>query len=85
MAQESKSNQEVNALPRNEAPSFDIAIAIDFGTDGLGVAYALPNATRIHVHDKWKSKNYDTIVKPKTIILFNNFTIFFNLSRSIII
>ena len=50
---------------------FSVAIAIDFGTDGLGVAYALPNDSRIHVHDKWKSKKYGTIVKPKTIILFD--------------
>ncbi len=26
---------------------------------------------RIYVHDKWKSKKYGTIVKPKTIILFD--------------
>ena len=50
---------------------YDISIAIHFGTDGLGVAYALPNSTRIHVHDKWKSKKYGSIVKPKTIILFD--------------
>ena len=53
------------------AKPFDIAIAIDFGTDGLGVAYALPNSSTIHVHDKWKTTRYGTIVKPKTIILLD--------------
>ena len=55
----------------NHYKKFEISIAIDFGTDGLGVAYALPNDARIHVHDKWKSRKYGTIVKPKTIILFD--------------
>eukprot|EP01084_Bolivina_argentea_P021873 40658_1 len=53
-------------------PKFDVTIAIDFGTDGLGVAYALPNSNQIHVHDKWKTKKYGSIVKPKTILLFDD-------------
>eukprot|EP01084_Bolivina_argentea_P021874 40659_1 len=54
-----------------EKRKFDIAIAIDFGTDGLGVAYAIPSSNRVHVHDKWRTKKFGTIVKPKTIILFD--------------
>ena len=49
---------------------FKVCVAIDFGTDGIGVAYAYDR--KVQVHDKWKSKNYGTIVKPKTIILFND-------------
>ena len=73
MAQQNKaSNEEVSANHSMLSRSFDVAIAIDFGTDGLGVAYAVPPETKVFVHDKWKSKNYGTIVKPKTILLFTD-------------
>eukprot|EP01084_Bolivina_argentea_P130873 231041_1 len=70
MARQSQPSQLSDEL--KESKKFEISIAIDFGTDGLGVAYALPNANEIYVHDKWNSKHYGTIVKPKTIILFDD-------------
>eukprot|EP01084_Bolivina_argentea_P186546 321527_1 len=62
---------------------FKIYVAIDFGTDGTGLAYCLPNATtqKIHIHNKWKrwnsSKQYESEwdeiskIKPKTAILLD--------------
>eukprot|EP01084_Bolivina_argentea_P301963 521111_1 len=50
--------------------TFKVSIAIDFGTDGLGIAYAFNN--EIYVHDKWKSKKYGAVTKPKTIILLDD-------------
>ena len=49
---------------------FSVAIAIDFGTDGLGVAYAVND--EIYVHNKWNSKRYGSTIKPKTIILLDD-------------
>ena len=52
---------------------YKMSIAIEFGTDGLGVAYALQDSleAKIRVHDKWKSKKFGTVVNTKTIILFD--------------
>eukprot|EP01084_Bolivina_argentea_P259875 438693_1 len=52
--------------------TFKISIGVDFGTDGLGVAYAIKGDDQVYVHDKWRSKHYGTIEKPKTIILFDD-------------
>ena len=35
-----------------------------------GLAYALPNGD-VFIHNKWKSKKYGAITKPKTQILLN--------------
>ena len=59
-------------LPRtySESCKFKLCIAIDFGTDGIGVAYAYNND--IHVQDKWNAKSqYSVKEKPKTIILLD--------------
>eukprot|EP00484_Ammonia_sp_Unknown_P018486 CAMPEP_0197039208 /NCGR_PEP_ID=MMETSP1384-20130603/16028_1 /TAXON_ID=29189 /ORGANISM="Ammonia sp." /LENGTH=647 /DNA_ID=CAMNT_0042469763 /DNA_START=43 /DNA_END=1986 /DNA_ORIENTATION=+ len=50
---------------------FKLHIAIDFGTDGLGIAYAVHD--EVFVHTKWKSnRNREAVTdKPKTIILFD--------------
>ena len=55
----------------SEDPEFKVSIAVDFGTDGIGVAYAYNN--EIHVHSKWGDgdSKYGEQVKPKTIILLN--------------
>eukprot|EP00484_Ammonia_sp_Unknown_P021917 CAMPEP_0197031776 /NCGR_PEP_ID=MMETSP1384-20130603/10663_1 /TAXON_ID=29189 /ORGANISM="Ammonia sp." /LENGTH=681 /DNA_ID=CAMNT_0042461351 /DNA_START=29 /DNA_END=2074 /DNA_ORIENTATION=- len=49
---------------------FKLHVGIDFGTDGSGLAYALPNGD-VFIHNKWKSKKYGAITKPKTQILLN--------------
>eukprot|EP01083_Nonionella_stella_P009681 27761_1 len=48
---------------------YKLHIAIDFGTDGLGLAYATGND--VFVHSKWNSEKYGDDVKPKTIILLD--------------
>ena len=48
---------------------FKLHIAVDFGTDRLGIAYAIDD--EVMVNSKWKSKKYGAVVKPKTIILLN--------------
>ena len=55
--------------PREEH-SFKIHVAIDFGTDGMGMAYAIDD--QVFVHQKWNSKKYGATVKPKTIVLFDD-------------
>eukprot|EP01083_Nonionella_stella_P013584 38221_1 len=50
-------------------PQFKLHIAIDFGTDGVGLAYAYHN--EIFVHSKWSSKKYGDQIKPKTLILLD--------------
>jgi len=50
--------------------TFKLHVGIDFGTDGSGLAYALPNGD-VYIHNKWKSKKYGAITKPKTQILLN--------------
>eukprot|EP01084_Bolivina_argentea_P269745 458511_1 len=62
-----------------EAPSiadhsFKIHIAIDFGTDGTSLAYALPDKLKektVYVHKDWVSVKFNSQVKPKTIILLD--------------
>lgn len=49
---------------------YSVTIAIDFGTDGIGLAYAFND--EIYIHDKWKSKRYGSITKPKTTILLDD-------------
>ena len=36
-------------LPKN----FQVYVGIDFGTDGTGLAYALPDG-KVFIHQKWK-------------------------------
>eukprot|EP01083_Nonionella_stella_P318465 1164241_1 len=48
---------------------YKLHIAIDFGTDGLGLAYAIGD--EVYIHNKWNSARYADVVKPKTIILLD--------------
>ncbi len=48
---------------------FKLSIAVDFGTDGIGMAYAFNDD--IHVHSKWSANKYGDQVKPKNIILID--------------
>eukprot|EP01083_Nonionella_stella_P004290 12396_1 len=48
---------------------YRLHIAIDFGTDGLGLAYAIDD--EVYVHSKWNSERYVDVEKPKTIILLD--------------
>eukprot|EP01083_Nonionella_stella_P078673 215404_1 len=56
------------AQPQNEK-KYQLHIAIDFGTDGLGLAYAIGD--KVYIHNKWNSERYVDVVKPKTIILLD--------------
>ena len=62
--------QFANEETKSSESIWKVCVAIDFGTDGIGVAYAYDN--RVQVHDKWRSKNYGIITKPKTIILLDD-------------
>ena len=57
-------------MPSLDLPTFKLHIAIDFGTDGIGLAYALDD--EVYVHQNFNSIKYGATVKPKTIILFDN-------------
>ena len=35
----------------------------------IGLAYAIND--KVHIHSIWKSKKYENVVKPKTIILLD--------------
>jgi len=59
-------SQKLLALPKN----FQVYVGIDFGTDGTGLAYALPDGTTF-VHQKWKGYKRSVEVKPKTRILLD--------------
>eukprot|EP01083_Nonionella_stella_P252833 870680_1 len=48
---------------------YKLNIAIDFGTDGLGLAYAI--CDQVYIHSTLNSERYKDVVKPKTIILLD--------------
>ena len=48
---------------------FKIHVAIDFGTDGMGIAYAYDGT--VNVHNKWNTTHYGITKKPKTTILLD--------------
>merc|ERR1719474_1493989 len=50
--------------------AFKVNIAIDFGTDGLGLAYAIGG--RVYLHSKWNSRKFGATTKPKTILLLDS-------------
>eukprot|EP01083_Nonionella_stella_P081209 223580_1 len=56
----------------HEQPSkcFKLHCAIDFGTDGTGLAYAYNG--KVYIHSRWNSTKYGDDVKPKTIILLDD-------------
>ena len=49
---------------------YKVYIAIDFGTDGIALAYAIKD--KVYVHQTFKSKKYGECVKPKTIVLLDD-------------
>jgi len=49
---------------------FKVHIAIDFGTDGVGLSYAYNG--KVFVHSKWDSKKYGDQIKPKSLILLDS-------------
>eukprot|EP01083_Nonionella_stella_P278113 945653_1 len=60
----------------NEAPSlsqneFKVHCAIDFGTDGVALAYAFGEANKVVAHAEWSYKKYAPKFKPKTIVLLD--------------
>ena len=56
-------------VPQNENKNFEIHIAIDFGTDGVGLAYCDKENT--FIHDRYESSRFKATVKPKTILLLD--------------
>mmetsp|Transcript_54411 Transcript_54411/g.90133 ORF Transcript_54411/g.90133 Transcript_54411/m.90133 type:complete len:725 (-) Transcript_54411:82-2256(-) len=50
--------------------NFQVFVGIDFGTDGTGLAIALPNG-EVYIHSKWKGYTRSQEVKPKTRILLD--------------
>eukprot|EP01083_Nonionella_stella_P139227 424251_1 len=48
---------------------YKLAVAVDFGTDGLGIAYAYNG--KIYVHSKYRAKRFASAIKPKTMVLLN--------------
>ena len=49
---------------------FKLHAAIDFGTDGIGLAYAIDGD--VFVHQAFNSRKYGSSVKPKTMVLLDN-------------
>eukprot|EP01083_Nonionella_stella_P187384 688395_1 len=58
-----------------EAPSiseiFKVHCAIDFGTDGVALAYAFGEANKVTAHAEWSYKKHAPKFKPKTIVLLD--------------
>eukprot|EP01083_Nonionella_stella_P245877 854250_1 len=53
----------------DEKSVFKAFVGIDFGTDGSGLAYSLPDGSS-YIHNMWD--NSEATVKPKTSVLFDN-------------
>ena len=52
--------------------NFKVHIAIDFGTDGVALAYALPGRDKtIFAHKQWNSSKFHERYKPKAIVLLD--------------
>lgn len=52
----------------NMEKSYDVNIAIDFGTDGLGIAYSFKQD--VYIQNKWNDTNHNN--KIKCIALFDH-------------
>ena len=48
---------------------FKIHVAIDFGTDGTALAYAIDGI--VFAHKEWNSSKFEVSLKPKTIVLLD--------------
>eukprot|EP01084_Bolivina_argentea_P078664 142759_1 len=67
-------NKNKSFILNNQNSSFKIAIAIDFGTDGMGLAYARPemNDDQIYIHDDYGAVQFADTIKPKLMILMGD-------------
>eukprot|EP01084_Bolivina_argentea_P297695 512909_1 len=53
----------------DEKTVFKLSVGIDFGTDGVGLAYAIPDGST-YIHNMWDDT--EATRKPKTSVLFDN-------------
>eukprot|EP01083_Nonionella_stella_P317989 1160195_1 len=53
----------------DEKTAFKAFVGIDFGTDGSGLAYTLPDGSS-YIHNMWDDS--EATMKPKTSVLFDN-------------
>eukprot|EP01084_Bolivina_argentea_P078667 142762_1 len=51
--------------------NFKVHAGLDFGTDGIGLAYSLPSSDKVFCHTKWANVKFSVKTKPKTIILLD--------------
>ena len=66
----SKNKKKRSKRSDQTSTSYQVYIAIDFGTDGIGLAYAFDGD--VYVHQTFKSRKYGSSLKPKTIVLLDD-------------
>ena len=66
----SKHKRKRSTKSRKTNTKYRVYIAIDFGTDGIGLAYAIDGD--VYVHQAFNSRKYGSSLKPKTIVLLDN-------------
>eukprot|EP01083_Nonionella_stella_P073605 199156_1 len=71
MAQQVLYPQFVEEDPRISENKFKMHCAVDFGTDGVALAYAFGEANKVTAHAEWSYKKYAPKFKPKTIVLLD--------------
>eukprot|EP01083_Nonionella_stella_P184105 667188_1 len=72
MAQQQLYPQFMKEDPHSSENKFKVHCAIDFGTDGVALAYAFGETNHITAHAAWSShKKYAPKFKPKTIVLLD--------------
>eukprot|EP01083_Nonionella_stella_P178643 631662_1 len=71
MAQQPVYPQFVEEAPHISENEFKVHCAIDFGTDGVALAYSFGKANAVTAHAEWKGKKYASKFKPKTIVLLD--------------
>eukprot|EP01083_Nonionella_stella_P008701 25127_1 len=69
MAQQQVYPEFVEVAPR--ISEFKVHCAVDFGTDGVAIAYAFGEANNVTAHADWSYKRYPPKFKPKTIVLLD--------------
>eukprot|EP01083_Nonionella_stella_P312689 1119280_1 len=70
MAQQLVYPEFVEVAPR--VSEFKVHCAVDFGTDGVAIAYAFGEANKdVTAHAEWSHKKYAPKFKPKTIVLLD--------------
>eukprot|EP01083_Nonionella_stella_P178642 631661_1 len=71
MAQQPVYPQFVEEAPHISENEFKVHCAIDFGTDGVALAYSFGKANSVTAHAEWGGKKYAAKFKPKTIVLLD--------------